>query len=262
MAPDAIDTQSMLTLIQEVAAEVIDPRFRALEEGQVSSKSHPRDLVTVADQEAEVLLTAALRAAYPDALVLGEEASAVDPGLVAAFRTAGHAFTVDPVDGTRNFVAGSPDHAVMVGEVRDGQTVRAWIWQPQHGLAYVAERGAGAWRDGERLAPLVVGPEPQGWQVRTSDPRRVGTQLGPTRPMELTWISCGIDYPKLAEGACDALVYRGTHPWDHVPGSLLLAEVGGAVGDRIGQLYSPRREHRELIAAASPEVLRVLSSAA
>lgn len=261
---DAIDTPGMLTLMQEVAAEVIDPRFRALAQGEVSSKAHPRDLVTVADREAEVLLTRALRAAYPHAMVLGEEAAAADPDLLAAFRAASadHAFTVDPVDGTRNFVAGSPDHAVMVGEVRGGQAVRAWIWQPQHGMAYVAEQGAGAWRDGHRLAPLAVGPDPQDWRVRTSDPRRIGRALGPTPPMELTWISCGIDYPKLVEGACDALVYRATRPWDHVPGALLLAEVGGAVGDTGGHLYSPQREHRDLIAAASPAVLEALGAAA
>lgn len=261
---DAIDTPGMLTLMQEVAAEVIDPRFRALAEEEVSSKAHPRDLVTVADREAEVLLTRALRAAYPHAMVLGEEASSADPDLLTAFRAASaeHAFTVDPVDGTRNFVAGSPDHAVMVGEVRAGQTVRSWIWQPQHGVAYVAERGAGAWRDDERLPPLQVGPDPAGWRVRASDPGRVGQPLGATPPMELTWISCGIDYPRLAEGACDALVYRGTRPWDHVPGSLLLAEVGGEVGDTGGHRYSPGREHRDLIAAASPTVLEVLCTAA
>jgi fructose-1,6-bisphosphatase/inositol monophosphatase family enzyme len=261
---DAIDTPGMLSLLQEVAAEVIDPRFRTLEEGQISSKAHPRDLVTVADQEAEVLITRALRAAYPRALVLGEEAAAQDPGLLAAFRAASaeHAFTVDPVDGTRNFVHGSPDHAVMVGEVRGGRTVRAWIWQPQHGVAYVAEEGAGAWRDDQRLSMLQVDPDPVGWRVRTSDPRRVGRPLGPTPPMELTWISCGIDYPKLAEGVCDALLYRGTRPWDHVPGALLLAEVGGAVGDTRGHRYSPGREHPDLIAAASPVVLDVLSDTA
>ncbi|QFG70185.1 inositol monophosphatase [Ornithinimicrobium pratense] len=253
----------MLTLLQEVAAEVIDPRFRALEEGQISSKSHPQDLVTVADQEAEVLITRALRAAYPQALVLGEEASAQDPGLLAAFRSAAadHAFTVDPVDGTRNFVHGSADHAVMVGEVRGGLAVRTWIWQPQHGVAYVAERGAGAWRDDRRLPQLEVEADPVGWRVRTSDPRQVGRALGPTPPMKLTWISCGIDYPKLAEGVCDAVVYRGTRPWDHVPGSLILAEVGGAVGDTRGHAYSPVREHPDLIAAASPTVLDVLSAA-
>ena len=76
------------------------------------------------------------------------------------FHAADHAFTVDPVDGTKNFVKGSPDHAVMVAEVRGGESVRAWIWQPQHERAYVAERGAGAWRNGERLSRARAGRRP------------------------------------------------------------------------------------------------------
>lgn len=254
-----IGTSQMLTLLQEVAEEVITPRFRALREGEVTSKTHPGDLVTVADQEAEVLITRALRAAYPQAMVLGEEAFAQDPGLLDAFRESDHAFTVDPVDGTRNFVHGSPDHAVMVGEVRGGEAVRSWIWQPQHGMAFVAERGAGAFLDGERLPRLDPPSAPEEIRVRTSSPRLVGEALGPTPPMTLTWISCGIDYPKLAQGACDALLYRGTRPWDHVPGSLLVTEVGGFVGDPSGGAYSPRREPRRIVAAASEQVFRVLA---
>ena len=69
----------MLRLLQDVAAEVVDPRFRALGKDEVSSKRRPGDLVTVADREAEVLITAALRRGYPGALVLGEEAVAADP---------------------------------------------------------------------------------------------------------------------------------------------------------------------------------------
>ena len=97
----------MLTLLQDVAEEVINPRFRTLEDDQIAEKN-PGDLVTVADREAEVIITAALRAAYPDALVLGEEAEATDDTLVDRFNAADHAFTVDPVDGTKNFVKGSP----------------------------------------------------------------------------------------------------------------------------------------------------------
>ena len=108
-----MDTDAVLALIQEVAAEVIDPRFRSLTDGQVTEKK-PGDLVTVADREAEVLITRALLAAHPDAVVLGEEASHADPSLLQRYSAAPHSFTVDPVDGTKNFVHGSPDHAVMV----------------------------------------------------------------------------------------------------------------------------------------------------
>ncbi|WP_228255207.1 inositol monophosphatase family protein [Ornithinimicrobium avium] len=255
-----LDTSAVLTLLQETAAEVIDPRFRALQDGEVSSKTHAGDLVTVADQEAEVIITAALRAAYPDALVLGEEAYAGDKGLLEAFRRADHAFTVDPVDGTRNFVHGSPDHAVMVSEVHGGRAVRAWIWQPQHRSAYVAELGAGLWRDGERVRVHEPAPSPQEWDVRTSRRSAVGTMLGPLGPLALTWASCGIDYPHLATGGCDALIYRGTMPWDHVPGSLMMHEAGGVVGTDDGGPYGPRSTPGAIVGAVDATVLRTVLS--
>ena len=254
-----LDTDAVLTLLQETAEEVIDPRFRALADEDVSSKTHPGDLVTVADREAEVIITAALRTAYPDALVLGEEAYADDAGLLEQFRAADHAFTVDPVDGTRNFVHGSADHAVMAAEVLRGETVRAWIWQPQHRQAYVAERGAGLWCNGSRVPDLDgAARAPGSWDVRTSARRMIGTMVGPVGPLELTWVSCGIDYPKLATGACDALVYRGTMPWDHVPGALMLTEVGGFVGTTEGGEYGPRTRPGGIVGAANEQVFRTL----
>lgn len=231
-----VETDAVLTMLQEVAAEVVTPRFRALSDDQIGSKG-PGDLVTVADREAEVLITRRLQEAYPDALVLGEEASSADDTLVRRFDAADHAFTVDPVDGTRNFVKGSPDHAVMAAELRGGVVVRSWIWQPQHERAYVAERGAGAFRDGERLTRPPVADELRGV---TSRRRWIGRALGALRELELTWVCCGVDYPKIVEGAADYAVYAKTKPWDHAPGSLLLSEAGGHVGTFAGRDYAPQ----------------------
>ena len=215
----------MLALLQRVAAEVVDPRFGALARGDVATKGRPFDLVTVADREAEVAITAELRRRFPGALVLGEEAVAADASLLRAWTDAEHAFTVDPVDGTRNFVKGSPDHAVMVAELRRGEVVRSWIWQPQHRTAYVAERGAGAWRDGVRLTGGASG----------------GTRLRPTATC------CGIDYPRLASGEAGWAVWPKVKPWDHAPGSLLLTEAGGWVGSPRGRAYRPDEPPRVLV---------------
>ncbi len=231
-----MDTDAVMTLLQEVAAEVITPRFRALHDHQVSEKN-PGDLVTVADHESEALITAALHAAYPDAVVLGEEAMATDPGLLPAFERAEHGFTVDPVDGTKNFVHGSPDHAVMVGEVRGGETVRGWIWQPQHEAAYVAERGAGAWLNGERL---TVTEPPPGTPYRTARRAWVGRDVPGLGVLELTWACCGVDYPHLIAGDAAALVYNHSRPWDHIPGALLTAESGAHVGMLDGSPFAPQ----------------------
>jgi fructose-1,6-bisphosphatase/inositol monophosphatase family enzyme len=258
-----VDTQAVLELVQEVSAAVVDPRFRALEDGEVHEKN-PGDLVTVADREAEVLLTRALNAAYPDALVLGEEAASADPSLLDAYAGADHAFTVDPVDGTKNFVHGSKDHAMMVAEVRAGEVVRGWIWQPQHESAYVAERGAGAYRDGVRLHRPPIGEDLRGV---TSRRRWIGRALGALQALELTWVCCGVDYPKLVEGEADYILYASAAPWDHVPGSLLLAEAGGLLGTTEGVAYAPRDTAPPgLVAAGSPtaydHVCRALASSA
>jgi len=252
-----VETDEVLTLLQEVAEEAINPRFRALAEHQVLEKN-PGDLVTVADREAEVLITRRLREAYPDAVVLGEEHFAENPEVVTAYAAAPHAFTVDPIDGTKNFVNGSQDHGVMVAELRGPHVIRSWIWQPQHQVAYVAERGAGAFRNGERLTrPPVADPrEPRGV---TSYRKWIGTSLGELPPMELTLISCAIDYPKLVEGAADYIVYRGRQPWDHAPGSLLVSEAGGFLGTFGGVPYDARTiPPRGILGAATRELYDVL----
>ncbi|MEW1952355.1 inositol monophosphatase [Terrabacter sp. NPDC080008] len=236
-----METDEVLALLESVAEEVINPRFRSLSDDEVHEKN-PGDLVTDADREAEQLITAALVAAYPEAVVLGEETFAGDPGLMERYAAADHAFTLDPVDGTKNFVHGSKDHAVMVAETLGGQAVRAWIWQPQHRRGYVAERGSGTWRhDAEGTHRLTV-PSRGDDELRGRTSRRswVGKALDGLPPMELTWVSCGIDYPKLVEGEADYILYRHASPWDHVPGSLLLAEAGGVLGTTDGEVYGPR----------------------
>ncbi|MFC5727798.1 MULTISPECIES: inositol monophosphatase family protein [Nocardioides] len=251
-----MDTDTVLKLLQDVAAEVITPRFRQLAEHQISEKN-PGDLVTIADHESEELITAALLAAYPEAVVLGEEAMATDPELLGRFGEADHGFTVDPVDGTKNFVLGSPNHAVMVSEVRAGEVTRGWIWQPQHEAAYVAERGAGAWHNGERLTVS----EPNGAPYRTARRQWVGRDLPGLGRLELTWACCGIDYPHLVAGDASALVYSRSMPWDHLPGSVILTEAGGVIGTIGGEPIAPLALQGGLVAAPDQQTYDAVVSA-
>jgi len=253
-----VQTDEVLNLLQEVAEALIEPRFRALADGEVMEKK-PGDLVTVADREAEVEITKALMAAYPDALMVGEEAISADWSRLDAVADADHWFTIDPVDGTRNFVHGSADYAVMVAEVRGREVVRGWIWQPEHKLGYVAERGAGAWC-GERQLQVAErdDADPRG---RTSRRSLIGTSVGGLSPLKLTWVSCGIDYPKLAENACDYLLYNGALPWDHAAGSLLVAEAGGVTTYDDGAPYDATTTRSPLVVAGSGGVSRTVLGA-
>jgi fructose-1,6-bisphosphatase/inositol monophosphatase family enzyme len=259
-----VDSEAVLRLLKDVAEEVVNPRFRSLSSGEIDEKG-PGDLVTAADREAEQLITAALRAAYPGVMVLGEEAYAEQSGLMQEFWAADHAFTVDPVDGTKNFVRGSRDHAMMIGEVKGGAAVRGWIWQPQHETAYVAELGAGAWCNGERVLRPPAPPRAE-WRGVTSRRKWLGRALaGDLRPLALTWVSCGIDYPHLAQGDADYVVYGRANPWDHVPGGLILTEAGGFLGTFSGGAYRPTDDHdvdgaapRGIVAAADREIFEAI----
>lgn len=222
-------TEDVAALLVEVGQRVVVPRFRSLGRDEIEEK-RPGDLVTVADREAERLLTDALRDASPDALVIGEEATFSDPGAVDGLARAEHAWVIDPVDGTRNFAHGNPDFGMILAEVRHGRTTRGWIWQPMYDAMWIAESGAGATRNSERLPrrPAVAAPpRVAGWRrVRRQSP--AGFDLHPTHG------ACAVDYPALAVGALDALVYGRPKPWDHLAGALLVREVGGEalVGDR------------------------------
>jgi fructose-1,6-bisphosphatase/inositol monophosphatase family enzyme len=239
-----VSDDEILALLQDVGERVVVPRFRALDPREVGRKQL-RAPVTVADREAEVLLTDALRAAHPEAVVLGEEAFEADPSVLSRFREADHAFTVDPVDGTRQFVRGSPDHAMMLAELRGGAVVRSWIWQPQHRRAYVASAGGGARLDGRAVhghRPRDAGtPRARTWVARA---RAV------LREHRLTGTCCGIDYPRLAEGTADYALFWRPRPWDHAPGSLLLGEAGGMVGALDGTPYAAQQPPARVLLAA------------
>ena len=132
------------------------PRFRALATGDVEEKS-PGELVTIADREAEAILTERLPHLLPGSRVLGEEACSTAPHLIDSL-SEGTVWLVDPLDGTGNFAAGQPDFAVMVALLSDGVTQAAWIFNPLSAQLARAELGSGAWIGDHRLQAAALSP--------------------------------------------------------------------------------------------------------
>ncbi|WP_280697714.1 inositol monophosphatase family protein [Kitasatospora sp. GP82] len=236
--------EKVAEILAEASAEAVEPRFRALADGEVMEKA-PGDLVTIADREAEVIIARRLRELLP-VPVVGEEAVAADPSLAQALREEPAVWLVDPVDGTSNFVAGCPDFAVMASLVRSGQTVASWIWQPMTGTAYSAELGSGAWRDGHRLVRSPATDAPEKWRgtlkSRYLDPREHHRMQSNARVFgHITngLRSAGMEYPLIAEGEQEFILYWRTLPWDHAPGSLLITESGGVSARLNGSPYRP-----------------------
>lgn len=255
-----VDTDAISDLIIHTAGEVVVPRWQHLQSGEIDEKQ-PGDYVTVADRESEKVIGDALTAMAPGCLIVGEEAAFADPAIVDAIPTAPLAYVIDPVDGTRNFVEGRDTFAVMVCETRGGVTTRAWIYQPILGRFYIAEHGAGLWCDGERVQPsLRPGGLPRG---RVALRRLWGTDAGGRlAPIEATAGSVGIDYPSLCEGDVDYLAFRKVKPWDHLPGALMVREVGGTTVLPDGTAYDATSVGPSgLVVALTPEVADVVREA-
>lgn len=249
---------AVTVILQEVADAVIVPRFRALADGDISEKS-PGEVVTIADREAEELIAPRLRELL-DVPVIGEEAAALDPGLLAAGRAAPAAWLVDPLDGTANFVAGRPEWAVMAALVRDGLTVAAWIVRPGDNRSYVAERGSGTWRNGTRVrrepAPADLARLRGTTYTRFLDPAR-RARVESAAPLFAEFgpgaFCAGFDYPRLLEGETDFLLFWRTLPWDHAPGAFLLAEAGSTARRPDGSAYRPGDQKEGLLSASDQQ---------
>ena len=229
----AVDVDAVTALVEHVAATVVAPRFRDLVAGEVGEKG-PGDVVTVVDHAAEAALADGLARLDPGVPVVGEEAASADPALIELLG-APLAWVVDPLDGTRAFVEGSPDYAVMVGLVAAGVPVAGWICLPEHRVTLVAERGSGAWCNGAPLAPAPRTGTPR-MQVaaRYLPPPTRGrlveglrTRAGAERITVAETVWSGHEYARIALGDVDGMLAWRTMPWDHAPGVAIVRELGG-----------------------------------
>jgi len=221
-------------LLREVAELEIMPRFQHLAAGEIISKASPTDpddLVTVADRSAEAFLTARLPALVPRSRVVGEEAVAQTPSLLDALKGEEPVWLVDPIDGTKSFAAGSGPFGVMVALVERGQTLLSGIYLPLDDELYLAERGAGVTRNGERFtAPPASAAPLTGTLYTRLMPPAVLAALN-TRPENLNVAEspqcAAFEYTRLARGERDFALFYRLLPWDHVPGVLIVREAGG-----------------------------------
>jgi fructose-1,6-bisphosphatase/inositol monophosphatase family enzyme len=232
-------------LMRDVSASVVMPRFRKLTQDDVQQKG-PGDLVTIADREAETLLTSGLITLMPGSRVVGEEASSVDESLLATVGEPGNVWLVDPIDGTANFAAGREPFAIMVALVRDGVTMASWILNPVSNVFAVAERGSGAFLDGVRVkAPTVARPADQlrgpSFSRHTPDTVRRGVeQARPSIGHIVPGHNCaGYEYPAVVLDEQQFVVFWRILPWDHAPGVLFVEEAGGVAWRLDGTPYDP-----------------------
>lgn len=268
--PQIPSLETVAAIMRETADAVIMPRYKALADGEVSEKTGPKDLVTIADIESEHRMTPLLKALVPDSVVIGEEAASEDPAIFEYLKGDAPVWIIDPVDGTSNFAKGSRYFCVMVGLVRGGETLLGVILDPLGNRWVGAEKGAGAWSHSyeggpaQRLSTLpgsapiemrgainfrfLDSPLKEDMRARANDGVADHYRLG----------CAGHEYLRMAMGEAHFSMYIKKMPWDHVPGCLIHAEAGGHQACFDGMPYRPHELDRGILTAPDPESWRAL----
>jgi 3'(2'), 5'-bisphosphate nucleotidase len=189
--------------------------------------------VTLADEEAERIIIAALKAAAPEIPIIAEEQAAVH-GLPVA--PAPRFWLVDPLDGTRGFVDRNDEFTVNIGLVENGRPVLGVIGVPVKRLIYAAAGPGTATRqdEGGNPVPIAVRPPPTRPVVLSSrlhgSSRRVEAYLATVPGAEHRQIGSAIKFCLLAEGSADHYPrYGETSEWDTAAGQAILEAAGGSV---------------------------------
>lgn len=249
--------EEVCALLIEVADSAILARRNILDPAAIEEKS-PGEIVTLADRDAEALISSGLRRLTPQARIVGEEACAAEPGLLDRLDE-GLVWLIDPLDGTANFVEGRPEFATMVALLKDGEIIGSAIYEPMSGQMSRAEAGAGAWQNGERLtAPFRAPRQPLKGVLGRFMPAAVEESArrnaGSHAELLPTLRSAGAEYPLLARGERHFAFYWRTISWDHAPGVLLLNEAGGRAARPDGSRYVPGSPANGLFAVSDSGV--------
>ena len=158
MGPDLSLLLPAVRALAEKAGSEIMAIYRDDTRWNVQSKEDDSPL-TAADLAANKIIVAGLAALTPEIPVISEECEAVPFSLRSTWA---HCWLVDPLDGTKEFIARTDEFSVNIALVENGEAILGVVYAPATATAYVAARGLGAFRiDKEGSAAIHVARFPE-----------------------------------------------------------------------------------------------------
>lgn len=199
---------------------------------QITAKPGKQNFVTEYDRSSEESIISMIRHHFPHHSILAEESghSKLSGSEITWF--------IDPLDGTTNFAHHLPIFTISIAAYQKEVGLCAVILQPMTNELFIAEKGKGAFLNGERLSvsktanmdeTLVGGGVPWGavdnptpYMIREERFTRLGVNL-----RNLGSAALALAY--VAAGKLDGFWMEFLYPWDTAAGKLLIEEAGGKV---------------------------------
>jgi histidinol phosphatase-like enzyme (inositol monophosphatase family) len=231
------DLDAFLLELNRASGQVILPLFRGDHGLENKAARGDYDPVTLADKGAEEEIRRLISKHYPEHGVIGEELGEDRP-------EAEFVWVLDPVDGTRAFVAGLPLWTTLIGLRFQGRPVLGSIGQPFMGEVFIGHAGGSRRVAGGDETPLKVrtGLPLTSAVIATTDPEGCfdGAELGAWRQIRaasrLARLGCdAYAYAMVAMGTIDLVVEAGLKCWDVEAAVPVIAGAGGMVTDWRGE---------------------------
>lgn len=228
---------AFLVELNRASAEVILPLFRAEHGLQNKAASGAFDPVTEADKGAERAIRQLIAERFPDHGVIGEEYGEDRPD-------AEFVWVLDPIDGTRAFVAGLPVWTTLIGLRAQGQPVLGSIGQPFTGELFIGHAGGSrliSRGGGEQPLKVRSCPKLSDAVIATTDPAIFDeAERGAWRRLRegvrLARLGCdAYAYAMVALGTMDMVVEARLKSWDIESAVPLIAGAGGTITDWNGR---------------------------
>lgn len=206
------------------------------------------DIVTEADYLVGDMLTKRLKSLYPQILFIAEESGLKTCDDLSKIKLTA---VIDPIDGTREFFAGqSGNWAISIGFVEKKDLVAGVVYQPEKKLLYLAEKGRGAFLNGEKIkvssTSSIIGAKAMFDYPYETDKReyRLMVRLKDevAKKLKLEKLerlgSQVVAISQVAEGAADFFFAVKVKPWDVAGPLSVIQEAGGDYFDIVGKEYN------------------------
>ena len=160
-----------------------------------------------------------------------------------------YCWVFDPIDGTTNYAHGLPIFCSSLALEIDGDAVVGAIYDPSRRELFTAERGHGAWLNGQPLRvssaeslidSLLVTGFPYTVQHDPGELVGLFAEFLKTSRAVRRLGSAALDLAYVAAGRFDAFWEQKLNPWDMSAGALIVQEAGGIVTDNTGQRFRSR----------------------
>ena len=247
----------METSIEQIVGIVREASALMVREGfSVHDKGSRENIVTTSDVAVQHFLTERLEALLPGSGFLAEEEDFAD----TAHRDV---WVIDPIDGTANYARGIENCCISVALVRNGEPTMGVVYSPWRGELYTAERGKGAFCNGNPIRvsdrPFETGLLFTAMSTYRKDLARTCSDIIYDLYMQCNDFrrtgSAAVELCLMAAGKVDLYFEMRLMPWDYAAAALILKEAGGSIVDFDGN-FPPLMRTSMVVAANSEDNCR------